>query len=89
MKTIFKYRLKVDLVNPQQITVPKGSKILKVHNQDDTINLWIEATDSIEKEELRFAVFNTGDPLASNPMKYLDTVFLFECNEVYHVYQLT
>lgn len=89
MKTIFKYRLSINFTKPFKIEVPKGSKLLKVHSQGQSIQIWFETKDVAETEELFFITIETGAPLPSNPMKYLDTVFMYNNTYVIHVYQLT
>lgn len=89
MKRVFKYPLRCDFINSQKLKIPKGSKFLKVHTQGESIKVWFEVTDDKEMEEVFFVTVETGKPLPSNPMKYLDSVFMFRETYVIHVYQLT
>ena len=57
MTTIWKYKLEP---GRQVITVPQGSQILSVNNQDLTPCLWVMVDDERQRTEVIIEVFGTG-----------------------------
>ena len=71
MEVIWKFELKVnDIVH---IEMPKGAEILSVNTQNGTPCIWAKVDSKIETEKRSFAIFGTGEPLASNKMKFVHT----------------
>lgn len=70
-----------------KITVPIGSTILTVQNQNDTITIWYECwiTTSNVTTEITLYVFGTGQVINENNVKYIGTVQVSEY--VWHIYE--
>lgn len=101
-KMVYKYKINgVHWLT--QFQVPTGSKILKVGEQQGTIQVWVELPRShfdvleplVEPAEVLFTFLcvHTGQPFpplaAGIRREYVDTVMLLDGAEVVHVYKLT
>ena len=87
MKRIFKYQL--DIIDNQIIKLPKGGKILSVHNQNETICIWAEIDDE-EKETVgvEVVIVGTGNPMILlGGETFLGTVLHgYQSKFVWHIY---
>jgi hypothetical protein len=81
MKTIYKYPLEVNVC---KIELPLGSRVVCVHEQNNTPTLWIEQDPSNSKMDCKFAVIGTGRPVPEDG-RYIGSCFIGP--NVWHVYQ--
>lgn len=70
---IWKFPLKV--TDTQIVSVPIGGKVLSVDTQGGVICLWIMVDPSAEKENRKFAIIGTGNPMTVvDHQKFIGTV---------------
>jgi len=84
MNTVWKTKLGL---GKNDISMPKGSNLLTVMEQDSTICLWYRCDDSAAPETRRLIVSGTGQPApAPETSRYIGSV----CQEpfVWHVFEL-
>lgn len=88
MSTIWKYELEIA---PQQVSMPKGAKILSVANQDGEICLWALVDQHAPTEERSIEVIGTGWNLdkehksISSELTFIGTVLVGPY--VWHVFE--
>jgi len=84
MQEVWKYPVYTGL----QISMPKGSQILKVSYQGIAICIWVLVDPEAEHELRSFYVSPTGSPIPNNCAEnYIGTAF--QCNDelVWHVFE--
>ncbi len=94
MKTIFKYALKTDIKNVQEIEIPVKAKILKVEliellSKEAVLFAYVDTEN--EKEIRQFEVFTTGQnmPDLYRMMRiYIGTFILVNGKVSMHVFEL-
>lgn len=87
--TIWKFIL--ETTDNQKIEMPKGSVILTVQNQHNSLCMWVLVDREAEKETRHFEVFGTGHPIkhdATMNRKYIGTYQLQGGSLVFHVFEL-
>jgi len=87
MKSIYKYIL--EPIEEQEISLPKGAKILTAHEQHGRICIWALVTvPETEIEERVICIYGTGDQFSEEGIHtYIGTVFLQDGNYVFHVFE--
>lgn len=86
MKTIHKYRLKGQ--KEQVLELPRGSKILTVHEQNGDAMLWaLVDIESEEKEKVEFKIVGTGWVFEDKGFEYVSTFQLENGTLVFHVFK--
>lgn len=94
MKKIFKYGFSFDSGNKSTALLPCGAKILTVNIQDKNdprCQIWALIDDSVKGfEERTFIAIGTGDDITEDitRMTYLNTIFLYDGVEVYHIFEI-
>lgn len=87
-KTIWKFTL--DLVDEQQVSLPKDAEILSVQVQNGNICLWALVDPEAEKETRYFEIFRTGHLIYCDmriERKFIGTVQIsYESKLVFHVF---
>jgi hypothetical protein len=82
-KVIYKYELKDPF---QELALPKGTKVLHVHSQKDSICFWAEVCPHEKYTEIRrFWVVPTGKEVPEYGV-YIGTVHMYAGAYVFHVY---
>lgn len=81
---IWKWPLAVTDV--QKISVPKGAQILTAQVQGDTLSVWALGDTDVETEERLIRVIGTGNPIPTNPGKFIATVQLYGGGLVFHIF---
>lgn len=69
------------------IAMPKGAKVLCVHEQRGEVCLWAEVNTNAEQEFRTFEVYGTGHAIPDGKGKYIGTAFLAGQSLVFHVYE--
>lgn len=88
MNTIWKYELEIA---SQQVSIPKGAKILSVANQDGEICLWALVDQHAPTEERSIEVIGTGWDLKrdyksiASELTFIGTVLVG--SYVWHVFE--
>jgi len=91
MKTIYKYAL--ELTDRQLVSIPLGSKILSVDNQNGAICVWVEVDSDVPYyRDYVFRIVGTGNPIdfptkpneTTSPYNFIGTVIMNPF--VWHVY---
>lgn len=89
-KVVYKFPLKF-YHDQQKIMIPKGSRILKVDEQDEVLTMWVLCDPSQPEEYVRLEVWGTGENLPElGRLEYrhhLDTVVM-SFGLVWHVFQI-
>lgn len=86
MRTIYKYRL--EFISDQRIALPIDAQILKIAEQDDSIQLWaMQGTETTQYENREIRMVGTGFTFGGDNMLYLDTV-LSRSGLVWHFFEL-
>lgn len=84
---VYKYPLEMD--EGQIVLMPKGSKVLHVHEQRGRICLWALVNPDEKDEEARsISVRGTGRSMTENPGTYLGTVHVAIGVYVFHVWEV-
>ena len=84
-QTVWKWTLTArDLTT---IRVPKGGKLLSVHEQRGQICLWALVDPQKETEERTIRIAGTGHILANGKFQYLGSVHLDAGQLVFHVFE--
>lgn len=88
MNVIYKYVITGSAV---ALGMPKGSKVLSVHGQGDSICLWAMVNTDMLVENRNFIVGPTGVPISEpvDKLIFLGTVVMHEEQLVFHVFELT
>ena len=86
MKTIYKYPL--PSIEPVEIPMPRGARVLCIQTQDDHPCLWVAVESTAPTETRRFHIRGTGHPLGDvNVNKYVGTFQLMGGALVFHVFE--
>jgi hypothetical protein len=83
MRTIWKFPLKPAV---QEITMPRGARVLTVQTQFGEPQLWAEVDTDAPTEQREFAVVGTGHPMPEDPGEYIGTFQIDDGSLVFHVY---
>lgn len=87
MKTIWKFCL--DLIEIQEIEIPKDAEILAVQTQNDQPCLWCLVKSDAKMVKKIIRTFGTGHEIDEDfNGTYLGTYQLDEGNYVYHVFEV-
>lgn len=71
--TIWKFS--VSIQDTLIITMPKNARILDLQVQDNQATIWVLVNPGNEKEERRFRIIGTGDPLPQEiALDYIGTI---------------
>lgn len=70
---------------PYCVSMPKGSRVLSVHQQNDVPTLWFAVPDTDETETKIFHLLYTGHEFPSGKTTFLDTVHIYDGKIVIHV----
>lgn len=80
---------KFELFPATTLTMPKGSKILKVHEQDGKICLWaLVDTETRKAEDRSFIVVGTGHTLPNEELEYVGSTHHDGGTFVCHVFEV-
>ena len=87
MLIIHKYPFEIaDLVT---IAMPKGAKILKFANQNETPVIWALVDTNAIREEVNFLLFGTGHEVpALTNLEYIGSAQFFHGQFVWHLFKL-
>lgn len=84
-KTVWKFT-----VHPwdTRVEMPKGARLLHVHEQGGDVCLWAEVDPAAPKVDRVVLVFGTGHPIRHEQIEYVGTAHLVEAGQslVLHVY---
>ena len=84
MKRIFKYPLRITYT--QELSLPIGSEILSVANQDDNIVLYALVDDSLPcTHNYQVRIYGTGD-VATDEADFVGTVSMHNSRFMFHVF---
>lgn len=72
----------------QTIKMPQGAQILDVQMQGERPQLWALCDESKPKEDRRFVIYGTGDPIIERLGRYIATFQLFGGTLVFHAFEL-
>lgn len=86
MKTIYRYTL--ELTDKQEVQMPALSNILCVQMQGGKAHIWAQVDSNATKESRLIGIFGTGNPIPSNPMRYIGTIQIELHGLVFHVYEI-
>jgi hypothetical protein len=87
-KTIWKFT--IQLVDKQVISVPKGTVIRHVAEQNGLVCLWGEVDpDTKVYDDRTVCIYGTGHPLPDNPGEYIGSVMIRNGTLVFHIYEDT
>lgn len=87
-KSIYKYPL--EFRGKQVVSLPIGSEILSVQEQNDQLCLWALVDPNEQLEERHIEIFTTGEALGNDfgvPNKYIATVQIKFEGLVIHVFE--
>jgi hypothetical protein len=82
-KTIWKYSLTPDCT----LSMPVGSIILTVQEQEQRPCLWALVDPAAPHECRRFRTYGTGHPVADDPGEYIGTFQLNGGSLVFHLFE--
>ncbi len=86
MKTIWKFPLEVTAV--QYVGMPRGSEILSVDSQRDTVCLWAMVDPDAAKEVRTIRIFGTGHPVGDEEkLVYLGMAKILHESLIFHVFE--
>ena len=84
---IFKYGLVIS--GETVLELPIGSKILKIDNQYNSIQMWVQTIEGVDKYETRkFFSIKTGSLFENDNLQYLNTVILDDGDYVAHIFEV-
>lgn len=87
-RTVWKFPLEIEL--EQEVTLPKGAKILSAHAQNDIPCLWAECSGDAELGRPRtIRLIPTGHRDDAAIAKFLGTILLHGGLYVLHAYEVT
>ena len=83
MTSIWKY-----IITPSVLfySMPEGSKILTVKEQNDEVCIWVEVDTGKPLEMRKIMVYGTGHSIPPEPQEYIGTAHLNNGALVLHVY---
>lgn len=85
-QTVYKYP--IEITDYQDVTLPKGAKILCIKNQNGIICIWaLVNKDENETETIKLRCAGTGH-LIEEDVEYIDTVFVCGGNLVFHFFKI-
>lgn len=85
--TIWKYTL--DVLDTQEIRMPRGARLLCVQAQGDRAQLWAVVDPEAPEETRTFRTIETGHPFEDpGTLLYFDTYQLHGGRLVYHVFEV-
>jgi hypothetical protein len=87
-RTIWKYPLKI--TDHQSIDMPMYAEILSVQTQHGEPCIWALVDPYGEKEERRFEIFGTGNPIEVDmgvDRKFIGTFMIFNDRFVWHLFE--
>jgi hypothetical protein len=90
MKLIYKYTL--DIIDYQEIEIPKCAIIRALQTQDGGPKLWVEVDSNQIVEIRRFEIFGTGHIIMEDmgvSREYIGTFQVRDGALVFHVYERT
>lgn len=82
------WKAKLQIRDRQNIEVPAGATILTSQIQKDELVLWYQCIENSAKVLRKIAIYGTGNPMPSNPGKYISTFQMKNGDLVFHVYEL-
>ena len=83
MKTIWKFKLKIDDV--QRVEMPLTSKILSIQTQRDKPYMWCLVNPEDEKAFREIIINGTGHPV-EHDARYIGTFQIMDGGLVFHVF---
>lgn len=89
-KTIWKFDIPIDVMTASFTTVkriPKGSRLLHVREQRNSVCMWFEVDPEAELEAHHFQLHATGNDVHPG-LSYLGTCIFAEGNLVIHLYEV-
>lgn len=84
MEVIWKYHL--DLVDSQEIEMPKHSKIISVQTQYSKMTIWVICDPEEVTEKRIFDIQGTGNPVRKIRGKHIGTCII--TNYVWHIFEV-
>lgn len=86
MTRIFKYT--IDPFEPHQLRMPRGARILHVHEQNGQLRLWAEVDPDAPEEQRPIRVVPTGGDVPDFPWEYVGSLHITEqdLQLVFHIY---
>lgn len=84
-KTIWKFPLKV--TDDQVVIMPRGAKMLRVMPQHGLVCLWAEVDTEEPMTGRSINIFGTGQPMPSDPGRFIDSFMLRDGGLVFHAYE--
>lgn len=89
MKAVI-YKWQIETTDIQDVTVPKGTKILTVQTQKHTPCIWgLVPQDSTEGEDITLRVIGTGHPIENaDELEYIGTYQIHDGQLVFHVFKV-
>lgn len=87
-QVVYKYPLKIE--DRQELSLPKGAKILRVDTQDGKPYIWALVETTKAAVTRRFVMVGIGHPIAEDAVAlplYLGTIFLHDKRRVFHVFE--
>lgn len=96
MKKIFKFKLKfadrpeaILPINAEILTIDKQGNSMEPEYSEPTLYIWAIVDDEeTQTETRRFRVSGTGHPLGDFELEYINTFFIFDDSQVYHVFEI-
>lgn len=85
IKAIWKYYLWLNSF--QDITMPRGSKILDIQKQGDQWKMWVMVHPEEQNVTRRFLVIGTGRHFSDENLTYIDTVQELDGDLVWHIFE--
>lgn len=82
------WKVKLQIIDKQNIEIPAGATILTSQIQKDDLVLWFMCIEGSAKCTRKIAIYGTGNPMPSNPGKYISTFQLQNGDLVFHVFEL-
>lgn len=85
-QAVYKYQIKI--TDYQDVTLHKGAKILCIKNQTGKICIWaLVNPDETEQETIKLRCAGTGH-LIEEDVEYIDTVFVYNGDLVFHFFKI-
>jgi hypothetical protein len=85
MKVIWKYQL--ELKDSQEISMPRGAKILTVQTQSGIPCLWVLVDPERMFETKLIRIFGTGNDFELVDYKYIGTFQINKGDLIFHVFE--
>ncbi len=84
-KVVFKYRLALKPI--QEVTMPKGARILHFGNQYEFLTIWAEVDSDAPFVQRYFQIVATGGHFPEPEYNYIGTATFNGGNHVWHLYE--